>query len=106
MDRLGDVLMRQRGFSEGNQGLFVNLRGFLTQESKCCVMPLDEYEPDEDIARIERELSVKHYLNMDQVAEVVENARLQVGDVSERQLVFALSYYYRNDAFLDLTPRK
>ena len=45
----------------------------------------------------------QHALSLQQVQDVIENAKNQKPDVDTEQLVEALNYYFRNDAFINLS---
>lgn len=98
--RLGDILREVTESGGAYKGLFFPEGEDLTPEALCAVIRLDEFHPEASIQQIEEETGLSFVLDMDQVREVVLNARAQRADVTEGQLVEALAHYYERDAFL------
>lgn len=68
----------------------------------CCdVMDTSEYDDEEYIPEIQAE-NKRYVMRMHDVQQVVENAKLQKGNVSADELFNAFMYYFENDAFIDL----
>lgn len=62
----------------------------------------DEVESeDEEIPQIAKEMGLPLSIGVQDIQQVVDNARQQVEDCSIQQLFEAFLYYYDNDAFID-----
>ena len=62
----------------------------------------DEVESeDEEIPQVAKEMGLPLNIGVQDIQQVVDNARQQVEDCSIQQLFEAFLYYYDNDAFID-----
>ncbi|WNG52018.1 hypothetical protein F0U60_53865 [Archangium minus] len=95
---LGDVLQRIEEF-HWQDFLFAETRPPWTAETRCAVLERDPYSdelPDEA-----KRLSLVPVLDIQVVQSVVRNAMLQRPDLQAADLVRALEFYFKRDAFIE-----
>lgn len=80
--------------------LFMPFDKPVTLEMDCLVLDLSEYDDGDQHPEAEK-LGFRYVIGIHQVQAIVENARLQDPNATEAQLLAALMYYLRNDAFVE-----
>ena len=71
-------------------------------ETKAIICDPDDVESEDDeIPKIAKEMGVPLSIGIQDIQQVIDNARQQVGDCSIEQLFEAFLYYYDNDAFIE-----
>lgn len=77
----------------------------LSLSTPCCVLEEDEDEENAETANYVAQNDFKYVLGIQAVQDIVANARTQKSDVSSTELLGALEYYLKRDAFIRLdTP--
>ncbi len=79
----------------------------ITVDTVCHPMATDsrdmsEEEIEEFEAYAERS-GLRSFFYCDQLRDIIENLRLQRSDFTSQQLVTAIDFYWRHDAFIDLS---
>ena len=100
--RMGDILQGVTAAGGAYEGLFFPEGEDLSPEALCAVIQLDEFDPEASIRQLEKETGLSFVLDMDQIREIVLNARAQDAKATEEQLVEALAHYYEQDSFLEI----
>ncbi|HJK89946.1 MAG TPA: hypothetical protein RMH26_04340 [Polyangiaceae bacterium LLY-WYZ-15_(1-7)] len=86
----------------GDDHVFLFHSSNVSGDDLCLVVQIDPYDDSMDApVEVDGE-RYAHDMIYDSLAQVVENARLQVGDPSLEELVKAFCFYLLNDAFIEL----
>lgn len=96
---LRDLLVDVEKYS-WKDSLFFSKEGEWSLDSNCAVLNMDDLEDDEEIPPFAFDNNLRYVLTIQEVQDVVKNIRLQNEDCSEEDLIKALLYYYKNDAFI------
>jgi hypothetical protein len=80
--------------------LYCHHRAPWTIEDEAVFLPKNPFE--DEVPAQAKEMNLRRVLMADQVSDVLENAKQQFGDVSEQEILAALSFYAKKDAFIDL----
>ena len=71
-------------------------------ETKAVICDPDDVESEDDeIPQIAKEMGLPLSIGIQDIQQVMDNARQQVEDCSIEQLFEAFLYYYDNDAFIE-----
>lgn len=76
----------------------------LAESDSSLVVDSRDLEEDEDVPAIAAQLGLTRCLAAEQLQDVVENARLQLGSPAPEQLLDALNYFVLADAFISFDP--
>jgi hypothetical protein len=66
----------------------------------CMPISLDSEKP-EDVQWFIRGNSLKEFLSASDLQDILENLRLQTGTFTESDLIAAVNFYWKNDAFIE-----
>jgi len=102
MDRiitLGAVLTRPET-ARCDEALFLPLGAAWDTATACAILAVDRYDEGEDEPPFARQHGLTRVLSIDQVQDIVANAREQIAEASPEQLLAALLHYYDRDAFI------
>jgi hypothetical protein len=83
--------------------LFLSRSEDWTLSSKCYLFNLDDLEDDEELPKFALENDFKYMFSIADVQDIVNNAQQQLIVCSEKNLLDAFYYYYKNDAFISFT---
>jgi len=103
--RLGDIFNNASDFL-WKYALYLPLDNDWTLETLGAVLdPMDVENPDdpEDIPDFAKKNSLKYILMIGDFQQVVENAREQIIDITQSDLLEALKFYFKNDAFIEFS---
>ncbi len=70
-------------------------------DSDCAVLNLDDLEIDEEVPQFAIDNNLIYALSIQDVQDIVINAREQRTNCTDEDLLKAFLYYYDNDAFID-----
>ena len=70
-------------------------------ETKVVICDPDVESEDDEIPQIAKEMGLPLSIGIQDIQQVIDNARQQVEDYSIEQLFEAFLYYYDNDAFIE-----
>ncbi len=108
MDRLislGEALAHSES-AHGDEALFLPMNVAWGTATSCAILAVDQYDESEPDPPFAREHRLAKALRMDQVEDIVANAKEQIGDPSPEQMVAALLHYYERDAFIDFEANR
>jgi hypothetical protein len=100
-ETLGDVL-KKAGSYHWRHSLYGEPRPPWKSDTRCVVLERDVYS--EEPPPFAQAHSLRRILSVQQVQDIVENARMQLPAPTLEQLVEAFNYYFARDAFLELAP--
>jgi hypothetical protein len=83
-----------------NEVLFLPKDRNWSLNSRCAVLDLDDLSEDEDIPRFAADNGLVYAMTIQQLQDIVSNARQQQPDCSAEDLLQAFLYYHRYDAFI------
>jgi len=72
------------------------------ENAPCLILDPNDSEQPEDDPETAKQFGLSYALGVQDVQDVVENAREQSPVVNTRELINALNFYYANDAFIEL----
>ncbi len=79
------------------------LPGDRSLDSVCMVLDLDECEDDSDEPEAAKVAGLAYSLGVQELQQILANARLQKSDLSRKEELAAYVYYEENDSFLVLS---
>ncbi len=88
--------------SPDDAALFLPPGGDWTLYTHCAILEVDRYDDSESPPPFARQNGLARALSVPQIQDIVINARQQVAEPSPEQLLAALLFYYRRDAFIIL----
>ena len=68
----------------------------------CLILNPDDGKQFQDASEAVKQFGLSYALGMQDVQDIVENARNQLPSVNTKELVDALNFYYANDVFIKL----
>ena len=102
LKELRNVLLSANDFN-WEDSLFLSSNEEWSLSSKCYLFNLDDLEDDEDLPKFALDNDFKYVLSIAAVQDIVDNARQQLIECSEKDLFDAFYYYFKNDAFKSFT---
>ena len=81
--------------------IFLPLDAAWDTATACAILAIDHYDESEDEPPFARQNGLTRVLSIDQVQDIVANAREQIAEASPEQLLAAFLHYYERDAFID-----
>lgn len=70
------------------------------EDSLCAVLDSDELEPSDHAKDFVRTNNLRYCLGVQDIQDIVANARQQVAAISTSHLIEAFNFYYKHDAFI------
>jgi len=83
------------------QWLFFAENEEVTLDTSCLAVREDFDEFDEFAEQLE-DSNIRSFLSTAQLEDIVENLRLQKADYTDEELLAAVNFYWKNDAFITL----
>src|SRR5258708_38166277 len=91
---LAEVLQNLNLFKNRSYSLYLPANRYpWSEDAPCAVLEHDEYDESDPLPEFAAAHGLQHTLSFPQITEIVENARLQLRDVSKSDLVRAFNYY-------------
>jgi len=91
-------------------GLYAQYEAPWSVETLCAMLPLEQIILDDDGNSLEEEdpefaveNNLQYALTSEEIEDVIANAKHQKRTISVEELVEALNYYYRHDAFAPIS---
>lgn len=75
----------------------------LASHDECLVVDGRDLDDDEDVPCEAVECGLTRVLSPEQIVDVLDNVRLQLGDATEQQMLEALNHYLLADAFISFS---
>ncbi len=100
--RLADIVNDPLSFKYSD-ALYMAPGAAFEPGSFALVHDVDDVEGDTDLPLAALDLGYDYVLGMQAVQSIVENATRQRSNATTDDLLDALSYYYDNDSFIDLS---
>ncbi|HEX8699013.1 MAG TPA: hypothetical protein VF815_09270 [Myxococcaceae bacterium] len=96
---LGNILSRIESYPRRGHALYVEGGHPLDVKTPALVLARDVYS--DDLPALAQQHGLRQTLSVQQVMDIVENARAQRPDVGPAELVQAFNFYWERDAFID-----
>jgi hypothetical protein len=100
MIKLRDVLINAEEYP-WRDSVFLPENKNWNLDSECAVLNLDDLEIDEDVPPFAIDNHLIYSLGIQDVQDIIINAREQHTNCTDEDFLKAFLYYYDNDAFID-----
>ena len=97
--RLGSVLSNIEALPP-DSWLYISESVAEVDANTLCLPISSDSEDPEDVERVVRGNGLKEFLSASDLVEVIENLRQQKSTFTELELIEAVNYFWKNDAFI------
>ena len=103
LNTLGEILENIYDYQD-DHALYLPADKMWSAETKGAVldpMDVDDPEDDDEIPEFAKKNQLEYVFMIGDVQQIVENARLQLNNAQQNELVIAFKFYFENDAFIE-----